>query len=218
MDGTDLIIKGKRYNMKNLSELPQNLNPQVVSSRQNADYYGFFGEFNPLSNFHPAMFTHQGIEYNNSEQFIQAMKAQFCGDKQSLNQILITESPYKCKELGRNVKDCNIANWNENARSLCFPGLLSKFEQNPGLAAFLKSTGRKTLLECCWDDVWGNGKPLLDPECIDGTKFDNQGILGAMLEEIRGILLSKPTFIGRTIHSTENGDTSTCGNDAQSSN
>ena len=96
-----------------------------------------------------------------------------------------------------------------------FPGLLSKFEQNPGLAAFLKSTGRKTLLECCWDDVWGNGKPLMDPECIDGSKFDNQGILGAMLEEIRSILLSKPTFIGKTIHSAENRDTSTCGNDAQ---
>ena len=100
MDGTDLIIKGKRYNMKNLSELPQNLNPQVVSSRQNADYYGFFGEFNPLSNFHPAMFTHQGIEYSDSEQFIQATKAQFCGDKQSLNQILITEVSLQVQRIG----------------------------------------------------------------------------------------------------------------------
>ena len=121
MEGTDLIIKGKRYNMNNLSELPQNLNPQVVSSRQDADHYGFFGEFNPLSNFHPAMFTHQGIKYSNSEQFIQATKAQFCDDKQSLNQILITESAYKCKDLGRNVKNCNISDWNENAKTLCFP-------------------------------------------------------------------------------------------------
>ena len=212
MDGTDLIIKGKRYNMNNLSELPQNLNLQAVSCRQNADYYGFFGEFNPLSNFHPAKFTHEGVEYSNSEQFIQATKARFCEDKQSLNQILITESPYKCKDLGRNVKNCNITDWNANAQTLCFPGLLSKFEQNPGLAAFLKSTGRKTLLECCWDEVWGNGKPLSDPECIDRTKFTNQGILGTMLEEIRSILLSKPTFIGHTVHSVENESTSTCVN------
>ena len=158
------------------------------------------------------MFTHEGKKYNNSEQFIQATKAQFCGDTQSLNQILITESAYKYKELGRNVKNCDITNWNANAKTLCFPGILSKFEQNPGLAAFLKSTGRKMLIECCWDDVWGNGKPLSDPECIDSTKFEHQGILGEMLEDVRSILLSKPTFIGRTVHTTESDCSSTCGN------
>ena len=43
LDGTDLIIRGKRYSF-------ENLNPEVVSSRQDAMHYGFFGEFNPLSN------------------------------------------------------------------------------------------------------------------------------------------------------------------------
>ena len=188
MDGTELLIKGKRYNMNNLSELPQNLNPELVSSKHDADHYGFFGEFNPLSNFYPAEFTHEGITYKHSEQYIQATKATFSGDKASFNEILITESAYKCKDLGRNIKNCNIANWNSNAKRLCFPGLLSKFEQNPGLAAFLKSTGNKSIIECCYDDVWGNGKPLSDPECIDSTKYNSQGILGEILEEIRDIL------------------------------
>ena len=63
MDGTELIIKGKHYTMKNLFELPQNLSPEVVSCKQDVNYYGFFGEFNPLLNFHPAVFTHEGISY-----------------------------------------------------------------------------------------------------------------------------------------------------------
>ena len=95
MDGMELVIKGKHYTIKNLFELPQNLSPELVSSKQDVHYYGFFGEFNPLSNFHPAVFTHEGVQYNNSEQFIQATKASYCGDKQSLEQILITESAYK---------------------------------------------------------------------------------------------------------------------------
>ena len=217
MDGTELVIRGKRYTVKNLSELPQNLSPELVSSRQDADHYGFFGEFNPLSNFHPAEFTHEGITYKHSEQFIQATKANFCGDKASLKQILITDSAYKCKDLGRNVTNCNITNWNSNAKRLCFPGLLSKFEQNPGLTAFLKNTGNKSLIECCYDDVWGNGKPLSDPECIDSTKYSSQGILGEILEEIRDTLHTNSTVhVGNVPTQPVPAFSSSCGNNLSS--
>ena len=59
MEGTDLIIRGKCYSFENLSELPQNLSPEVVSCQQDATHYGFFGEFNPLPNFHPAVFYYK---------------------------------------------------------------------------------------------------------------------------------------------------------------
>ena len=80
-EGTRLKIKGKIYSWANLHELPQNLSPHVVSSRQDAKHYGFFSELNPLSNFHPAPFKFEGHEYINSEQLIQAKKAEFCGDR-----------------------------------------------------------------------------------------------------------------------------------------
>ena len=67
MEGMDLIIGGKCYSFENLSELPQNLSPEVVSCHQDATHYGFFGEFNPLSNFHPAVFTYNGTCYNHTE-------------------------------------------------------------------------------------------------------------------------------------------------------
>ena len=100
MDGTDLIICGKWYSFENLSELHQNLSPEVVSCHQDASHYGFFGEFNPLLNFHPAVFTYNGTCYSHTEQFIQATKAEFCKDTETLNAILSTTSALKCKELG----------------------------------------------------------------------------------------------------------------------
>ena len=101
----------------------------------------------------------------------------------------------ECKELGQEVKNCNTTQWNASAKDLCFPGLLAKFHQNKGLAAFLKNTGSKTLLECCYDKVWGNGYPLSDPKCIDPDTYESQGILGEMLEEIRSILAITPENI-----------------------
>ena len=64
LEGTDIIIKGKKYNWNKLHDLPQNLSTHTVSSRQDASYYGFFGELNPLSNFYPALFIHEGIHYS----------------------------------------------------------------------------------------------------------------------------------------------------------
>ena len=185
LEGTELTIKGKRYSFDNLHDLPANISTHVVSSRQNEQYYGFFGEYSPLSNFHPAPFTHEGVKYHTSEQYIQKMKADFCKDRDASAQIMLATTPYECKKLGRGVKNCNAEAWNSAAMDLCYPGILSKFVQNPGLSSFLRNTGNKTILECCYDDVWGNGIPLSDPRCLDPKVYEKQGILGFMLENIR---------------------------------
>ena len=134
MEGTNLIICGKCYSFENLSELPENLSPEVVSYHQDV----FLGEFNPLLNFHPAVFTYNGTRFNHTEQFIQATKAEFCNNNDTLNEIMSTTSALKCKELGPSMKNCNTQEWNKKVKALCFPGILCKFQQNGGLATFLK--------------------------------------------------------------------------------
>ena len=193
-EGTRLKIKGKIYSWANLHELPQNLSPHVVSSRQDAKHYGFFSELNPLSNFHPAPFKFEGHEYINSEQLIQAKKAEFCGDRESFKEILCAKTALECKNLGKEIKNCKTDEWNAAAKEWCFKGLLAKFQQNSGLAAFLKNTQDKTILECCYDRVWGNGCPLSDPNCINPNSYKSQGILGEMLEDIRDILNNPDSF------------------------
>ena len=80
------------------------------------------------------------------------------------------------------------------SKGTLFKGLLAKFQQNSGLAAFLKNTQDKTILECCYDRIWGNGYPLSDPNCINPNSYESQGILGEMLEEIRDILNNPDSF------------------------
>ena len=210
-EGTRLKIKGKIYSWANLHELPQNLSPHVVSCRQDAKHYGFFSELNPLSNFHPAPFKFEGHEYINSEQLIQAKKAEFCGDRESLKEILCAKTALECKNLGKEVKNCKTDEWNAAAKECCFKGLLAKFQQNPGLAAFLKNTQNKTILECCHDRVLGNGCPLSDPNCINPNSYKSQGILGEMLEEIRDILNNPDSFsvvpLNGTSHESEHVET-----------
>ena len=105
-------------------------------------------------------------------------------------QIMQADTALKCKSLSKEIKNCDSAKWNTGAAKECYPGILSKFQQNVGIASYLKNTGSKTLLECSYDDIWGNGIPLLNPNCINPTKYKHQGILGSMLEQVRDHLLN----------------------------
>ena len=203
MEGTVIVIKGKRYSWSNLHKLPQNLSTHSVSSRQSSTHYGFFGELNSLSNFHPAPFIYNGQTYTSSEQVIQATKATFCGDQETWNQIMESKSPLECKNLGKEITNCNNTNWNKAAKDLCYPGILVKFQQNPGLAAFLKNTGDKTIVECCYDKTWWNGIPLSNPLCTDPKTYKKQSILGELLEEVRAALLSGKTSSSNPVNEIE---------------
>ena len=115
---------------------------------------------------------------------------EFCGDVETKQHIMQAKSALKCKSLGKEIKNCDSEKWNQVTAEKCFPGILSKFQQNAGISSFLKNTGTKTILECCYDEVWGNGIPLSNPDCINLKKYKGQGILGSMLEQVRETLLA----------------------------
>ena len=80
-----------------LNQLPDELNSFKVTSKENPSTIGFFGEINPLSNFYPASFTHDGLQYISSEQFIQARKAQYFGDIDTHSKIMGCSTSLECK-------------------------------------------------------------------------------------------------------------------------
>ena len=155
----------------------------MVTSRENKHTVGFFGEINPLSNFHPSSFTHEGVHYISSEQLIQANKAKFFGNLETYNQILCCSTSLECKNLSKLIRNVDESKWEEDARNICFPGIHAKFYQNPvAMDTVLYKTGNKKIVECASDHLWGNGMPLSDPGCLDSTKWISQGILGQILE------------------------------------
>ena len=83
MEDDKVVIKGKHYGLNNLDELPADLEAFKVTSKEDDNSIVFFGELNPLSNFHPAKFTVNEFEYSTSEQYIQHMKAKFFNDEKN---------------------------------------------------------------------------------------------------------------------------------------
>ena len=184
-----IILKGRPYTVNTLSQLPEELNVFTVTSKENDECIGYFGEINPLSNFFPAPFQLDGIKYVSSEQFIQSTKAKYFGDMDTYNQLLCVSTSHECKELSRQIRFVNEEKWSEYAGDLCFPGIRAKFHQNPYcMNTLITKTSTKRIMECTSDKLWGNGIPLHDPDCLNNVQ--SQGIMGQMLESIRSEALA----------------------------
>ena len=186
LDDDKLVLKGRPYTVGMLNQLPDELNAFKVTSKEDAHTVGFFGEINPLSNFHESPFTHEGTQYISSEQFIQANKAKYFGDSDMCNMILGCSTSLECKILSKQIRNVDDSKWDEVAGAICYPGIQAKFQQNPyAMDILIRKTGNKRIVECASDRLWATGIPLSDPNCLDDTKWISQGILGQMLESIR---------------------------------
>ena len=185
LEDDKLILKGKPYTVNTLNQLPEELNVFDVSSKQNESIVVFFGEINPLSNFFPAPFTHEGTRYMSSEQFIQSSKAKFFGDIETQEQILCSTTSWECKELSSQIRNVVEPRWEEVAGDLCYPGIRAKFRQNPYvLDTLICRTGSKRIAESAADRLWGSGRSIGDPLCLDSSNWISQGLLGQILENI----------------------------------
>ena len=74
LEGDCLVIKGKHYSWDNIEELPKDLSGYKITSKDDGSMVGFFGELNPLSNFHHSHFTVDSHWFHCTEQFIQQKK------------------------------------------------------------------------------------------------------------------------------------------------
>ena len=185
LEDDKIVLKAKMYNVNTLNQLPEELNVFKVTSKEDENTVGFFGEINPLSNFYPAPFLYDRIQYISSEQLIQANKAKFFGDLETYNQILSCATSLECKNLLSQIRNVDESRWEEEAGNICHPGIRAKFFQNPlVMDTLLSKTGSKRIIECASDCLWGTGLPLGDQTCLDSTKWFSQGILGQNLESI----------------------------------
>jgi len=86
-----------------------------------------------LSQWHPARFTVEGIEYNCAEQFMMHQKAILFGDEKMAAKILMTNKPHEQKLMGQYVKGFVSEVWEEHKIDIVTRGNYAKFSQNAGL-------------------------------------------------------------------------------------
>ena len=101
MDRDKLVILGRNYGLHNLTQLPDDLKPFSVTSKETDECISFFGALNPLSYFYPAKFMIGNETYISTEQYIQAQKAEYFKDKQSYDKIMCAINSLDCKNFAR---------------------------------------------------------------------------------------------------------------------
>lgn len=146
----------------------------------------FFGMDNPLSNWHPSIFTVNKVQFNCMEQFMMYCKAKLFGDEDTAAKILAASHPRIHKALGRDVKPFDQAKWEEKREVFVTKGAFAKFSQNPELKAVLLATAGTQLVEASkYDKIWGCGLEESDPRIHDAANWTGMNLLGKDLMIVR---------------------------------
>jgi len=152
------------------------------------DYVFFWKSGSPFSNWHPAKYVHDGIEFNCSEQGIMWSKAMLFDDENVASAILRCNSTEQkqMKSLGRDVNHFKERVWKNNKMSIYHTHCYEKFSQNSPLREKILETTGKILAEASPDDrVWGIGLHEKNAKIIIPKKWPGENLLGLLLNNIR---------------------------------
>lgn len=145
-----------------------------------------------LSQWWHAPFEVAATHYPTAEHYMMAEKARLFGDQATLARILVAPSPGAAKKLGREVVGFNSARWDAERFGIVVAGNRAKFGQHPELAAYLRSTGTRILVEASPQDrIWGIGLAEDDPAATDPRRWRGDNLLGFALMQVRRELLGE---------------------------
>ena len=160
----------------------------AINSGEQIQYIFFWNGY--LSNWFPAEFEVDGINYPTLEHYFMAQKAKAFGDMKIYNQILTSKGPSEAKKLGRIVHEFDELIWDPLRKNIMITANLEKFSQNPHLEYDLLATDDAVLVEASpYDKIWGIGMGEYDPDVNDPTKWKGLNLLGFCLMEVRRRLL-----------------------------
>ncbi len=142
-----------------------------------------------LSQWFPAPFVLENIEYPTAEHFMMAEKARLFGDHDALKQILTAPHPGAAKALGQQVQGFDEAAWTQQRFAIVVRGNRAKFAQDEQLRTYLRNTNDKVLVEASpTDTVWGIGLAENDRNASNPTAWRGENLLGFALMKVRFLL------------------------------
>jgi ribA/ribD-fused uncharacterized protein len=142
-----------------------------------------------LSQWYPADFVVDEVQYQSAEQYMMARKAALFEDQEIQNKILATNDPEQAKALGRQVKGFDKKIWEAHRQEIVFQGNLAKFRQNEALEEYLLSTGDQVLVEASPEDrIWGIGNHATHADADNPEKWKGLNLLGFILMDVRSVL------------------------------
>ncbi|MEU5957743.1 NADAR family protein [Streptomyces sp. NPDC047525] len=135
-----------------------------------------------LSQWWPAPFTVDGVEYGTAEHWMMASKARLFADPEAEATILAARTPAEAKNAGRLVRGFDEAVWDRERFGIVVEGSVHKFASTEPLRSFLLGTGSRVLVEASpMDRIWGIGLAADDERAQDPEKWRGPNLLGFAL-------------------------------------
>ena len=139
-----------------------------------------------FSQWFPATFELDGVQYQNTEQYMMAQKAKLFADEGIFQRILQTDNPGNIKALGRQVQHYQDDVWTKHRYEIVVKGNLAKFSQNEHLKQFLYGTQERVLVEASpVDKIWGIGLAADHEHAQNPLLWDGLNLLGFALMDVR---------------------------------
>jgi ribA/ribD-fused uncharacterized protein len=153
------------------------------------DFVFFYSSDSPFSNWYMNSFSHRGITYNCSEQYMMHTKALLFKDNDVAQMIMEQKQPRLQKFLGRQVRGFEEDVWLAECEHLMVPGLASKFRQDDYSLKTLLDTGDKIIVEASPSDtLWGIGMRESDQRAPFPDKWEGKNLLGNALMKTRDVV------------------------------
>ncbi|MFF7143053.1 NADAR family protein [Streptomyces nodosus] len=139
-----------------------------------------------LSQWWPAPFTVDGVEYATAEHWMMASKARLFGDTEAQDEVLRAAHPALAKKAGRLVRGFDEGAWERERFAIVVEGSVHKFAAHAAPRAFLLGTGDRVLVEASpVDRVWGIGLAADDERAAEPESWRGSNLLGFALMEAR---------------------------------
>lgn len=150
--------------------------------------YHFFWK-GPLSQWSKSIFTVDGIQYVNAEQYMMHQKALLFGDTKIADMILNVSSPKTIQQLGREVKNFDKETWDKNCVDIVYKGNIAKFTQNLHLRKHLLEIDADEFVEASpIDYIWGIGLDEAKASVTPSNKWPGKNLLGKVITAVRNEL------------------------------
>jgi ribA/ribD-fused uncharacterized protein len=179
---------------------------ELTASGQPVEYLFFWGHrphpsgrLGPscLSQWWPAVFTVDGVQYRTAEHWMMAEKARLFDDERSAAAIVAAHSPKEAKALGRGVAGFDGERWAAARFDVVVRGSIAKFGQDPALRDYLLGTGDAVLVEASpVDPVWGIGLGADDAKARQPAEWPGTNLLGFALMQARHVLAGVDVHTG----------------------
>lgn len=166
-----------------------------LRSGRTYDYIYFWGHQVPkdgqvrkscLSQWYPAPFTAEGLDFATAEHYMMYHKALTAGDERSARRVLASQDPREAKALGRSVANYDDKQWKTVKYEIVVAGNVHKFGQNQALLDFLLATEDTVLVEASpYDTQWGIGMKAQEASTTHPKDWRGSNLLGWALMEAR---------------------------------